>query len=60
MALLRQSECGEVNLALARAATPADADGLREPGRFSARRKTETILRTLRGGPSTAWRASWG
>jgi len=35
--------------ALARAA--ADADGLREPGRFSARRKTETILRMLRGEP---------
>ena len=34
---------------LARAA--ADADGLREPGRFSARRKTETILRMLRGEP---------
>jgi transposase len=35
--------------ALARAA--ADPDGLREPGRFSARRKTETILRMLRGEP---------
>jgi transposase len=35
---------------LARAAA-ADADGLREPGRFSARRKTETILRMLRGEP---------
>jgi transposase-like protein len=35
--------------ALARAA--ADAEGLREPGRFSARRKTETILRMLRGEP---------
>jgi transposase-like protein len=34
---------------LARAAAPADADGGREPGRFSARRKTETILRMLRG-----------
>ena len=34
---------------LARAAVPADADGGREPGRFSARRKTETILRMLRG-----------
>ena len=34
---------------LARAA--ADAEGLREPGRFSARRKTETILRMLRGEP---------
>src|SRR5438067_13926293 len=36
--------------ALARAAA-ADADGSREPGRFSARRKTETILRMLRGEP---------
>jgi len=36
--------------ALARA-TAADADGLREPGRFSARRKMETILRMLRGEP---------
>jgi transposase-like protein len=35
---------------LARAAA-ADADGLREPGRFSARRKMETILRMLRGEP---------
>ena len=34
--------------ALARA-TAADVDGSREPGRFSARRKTETILRMLRG-----------
>ena len=34
---------------LARAAAPADAAGGREPGRFSARRKTETILRMLRG-----------
>jgi len=34
---------------LGRAAT--DPDGLREPGRFSARRKTETILRILRGEP---------
>jgi transposase-like protein len=34
---------------LARAA--ADAEGLREAGRFSARRKTETILRMLRGEP---------
>ena len=34
---------------LARGAT--EADGLREPGRFSARRKTETILRMLRGEP---------
>ena len=29
----------------------ADADGLREPGGFSARRKMETILRMLRGEP---------
>src|SRR5262249_56981690 len=36
--------------ALARAAAAAaGADGSREPGRFSARRKTETILRRLRG-----------
>ena len=34
---------------LARAAGPADPDGGREPGRFSARRKTGTILRMLRG-----------
>jgi transposase-like protein len=34
---------------LARVAT--EADGPREPGRFSARRKTETILRMLRGEP---------
>ena len=34
---------------LARAAT--DAEGLREPGRFSVRRKTEAILRLLRGEP---------
>src|SRR5215510_9718487 len=38
--------------ALARAAAAAaGADGSREPGRFSARRKTETILRMLRGEP---------
>src|SRR5499426_1390888 len=36
---------------LGRAATAAEAEGLREPGRFSARRKTETILRMLRGEP---------
>jgi transposase len=36
---------------LARADAPADLDGGREPGRFSARRKTETILRMLRGEP---------
>ena len=36
---------------LARAAAPADADGGREPGRFWARRRTETILRMLRGEP---------
>jgi len=34
---------------LARAAT--DTEGLREPGRFSVRRKTEAILRLLRGEP---------
>jgi transposase len=34
---------------LARAEAPAGADGGREPGRFSARRKTEAILRLLRG-----------
>ena len=33
------------------AATAGDADGGREPWRFSARRKTETILRLLRGEP---------
>jgi transposase-like protein len=36
--------------ALARASA-TDADGAREPGRFSARRKTGTILRMLRGEP---------
>lgn len=36
---------------LASAAAPAGADGAHEPGRFSARRKTETILRVLRGEP---------
>jgi transposase-like protein len=36
-------------LAGAAAAASAGADGGREPGRFSARRKTETILRLLRG-----------
>lgn len=36
---------------LASAAAPAGADGAHEPGRFSARRKTETILRMLRGEP---------
>ena len=35
--------------ALAGAAAAAAADSGREPGRFSARRKTETILRLLRG-----------
>ena len=35
--------------ALAGAAAAAGADSGREPGRFSARRKTETILRLLRG-----------
>jgi len=43
---------------LARAAAPADADGGREPGRFSARRKTETILRMLRGEALDGWRGS--
>jgi transposase-like protein len=37
--------------AIARGAAAAAADGNREPGRFSARRKTETILRLLRGEP---------
>ena len=32
-------------------APATDGDGLREPGRFAARRKTETILRMLRGEP---------
>jgi hypothetical protein len=36
---------------VAGAAAPAGADGGREPSRFSARRKTETILRVLRGEP---------
>jgi len=31
--------------------TTPGADGGREPGRFSARRKTEVILRVLRGEP---------
>jgi hypothetical protein len=35
--------------ALAGAAAAAGADGGRERGRFSGRRKTETILRLLRG-----------
>ena len=33
------------------AAAAAGTEGDREPGRFSARRKTETILRLLRGEP---------
>jgi len=37
--------------ALARAAAAAGGDGPREAGRFSARRKTDTILRMLRGEP---------
>jgi hypothetical protein len=37
--------------AVARAAAAAGADGGRKPGRFSARRKTEPILRMLRGEP---------
>ncbi len=36
---------------LAGTAAPAGADGGREPGRFSARRKTEALLRVLRGEP---------
>ena len=40
------------------AAPAGSADGGREPGRFSARRKTETILRLLRGESRTASRAS--
>ena len=43
---------------LARAAAPADPDGGREPGRFSARRKAETILRMLRGEALDGWRGS--
>jgi|SRR5712692_2905828 len=35
----------------ARAAAPADPDGGRAPGRFSARRKTDALLRLLRGEP---------
>ena len=34
-----------------KSAAGAAADGGREPGRFSARRKSETILRLLRGQP---------
>jgi transposase-like protein len=37
--------------ALVSAAPPAPTDNGREPGRFSARRKTEAILRLLRGEP---------
>jgi transposase len=36
---------------VAGAAASAAGDGAREAGRFSARRKTETILRMLRGEP---------
>ena len=36
---------------LTSAAAPAGGEGGREPGRFSARRKTETLLRVLRGEP---------
>jgi transposase-like protein len=36
---------------LASAGPAAGVDGGREPGRFSARRKTEVILRILRGEP---------
>jgi transposase-like protein len=39
---------------LARAAAPGAAEGGREPGRFSARRKTDVILRMLRGEPLDA------
>jgi transposase-like protein len=35
--------------AVAGAVVAAGGDGGREPGRFSARRKTETLLRLLRG-----------
>ena len=35
----------------AEAGAAAGGDGAREPGRFSARRKTDTILRMLRGEP---------
>ena len=35
----------------AEAGAPAGGDGAREPGRFSARRKTDTVLRMLRGEP---------
>jgi transposase-like protein len=37
--------------ALVSAAPPAPTDNGREPGRFSVRRKTEAILRLLRGEP---------
>jgi transposase-like protein len=36
---------------LASPTAPAAAEGGREPGRFSARRKTDAILRMLRGEP---------
>src|SRR5438093_9605931 len=40
---------GRKSVGSAAAAGSGPADGGREPGRFSARRKTETILRLLRG-----------
>ena len=40
---------GRKSVGSAAAAASGPADGGREPGRFSARRKTETILRLLRG-----------
>ena len=40
-----------IRKSLGRAPAAASADGGREPGRFSARRKTEVILRLLRGEP---------
>src|SRR5947207_15024085 len=40
---------GRKSVGSAGAAASGPADGGREPGRFSARRKTETILRLLRG-----------
>ena len=38
----------------------ANADGSREPSRFSVRRKTETALRLLRGEPLDGGPASSG
>jgi hypothetical protein len=45
--------------ALARAAAAADADGSREPGRFSAQRKTETTLPQLPAGRRRLGGAPW-